>query len=111
MEIDLELLKKHFHFVTINLNDTFYYASGDGENMDVDDLEFMYPLIQQYGDDASNAYTALIRGHDPQISKHITSDFKKCKDIILQKMKADEFFCLDHNEEILERLTKQAKER
>lgn len=65
--------------ITINLNDTFYYACADSEEIDGDDIEEILPIFQKYGDDTLIAYVAVKRGHDPEIENHITEDFKSAK--------------------------------
>ena len=98
-----------FHSVGINLNDTFAYACADEERMDWDDFIDLIPMIKERGYNVLTAYAALKRGCDP-IPPLVTDEFKKCKELLIQKMKDDNHFCIDYNEEILDRLTKQAEE-
>lgn len=77
-----KLLIKDSFELQLNMNDTFYYATADVENMQAHDVKHILPLIQKYGHDAINAYVAVIRGHDPQISKRITEGYLKSKETI-----------------------------
>lgn len=99
-----------FHSVGIDVNDTFAYACSDEERMDWDDFLDVIPMIKEYGCDALIAYAALKRGCDP-IPPLITDEFKKCKELLIQKMKDDNLFCVDYNEEILDRLNKETEEK
>lgn len=50
--------------ITLNMNDTFAFASADAEDMPTYDIKHVVPLFQQYGHDALNAYAAVKRGYD-----------------------------------------------
>lgn len=74
-----KLLVESCFKMTVNLNDTFYYASADAETIEDDDSEELIPYIKKYGHDAIVAYVAIKRDHDPIIPQHITKDFKAAK--------------------------------
>ncbi len=98
--IELSKLDNMFHCVGINLNDTFTYACGDQENMDWDDFILLLPLIDEHGYDITTAYASLIRGRDP-IPPLVTDKFKECKKLLLQKLREDDDFMIDHRDDIL----------
>lgn len=75
----INILKKYAFAITFNLNDIFYYATADANDIEYDLLCILEPLIEKYGIDVIYAYTALQRGHDPQIASHITDNYIKCK--------------------------------
>lgn len=72
--------------VTINMNDSFYYASADSADIDIEDLKDLEPMIQVYGFEAFIAYEAIKRGHDPSVPILEPDDFKLAKSAILQAM-------------------------
>lgn len=53
------------HWLALNMNDTFAYATADAEYMPVEDLAPMLPVLAEYGHDALTAYAALRRGAEP----------------------------------------------
>lgn len=65
--------------ITVNMNDTFYYACADSETLESDDLITILPLITKYGDAALTAYVAIKRGHDPQVTSRLTENFYAAK--------------------------------
>ena len=78
-----EMIGSTYH-LTINLNDTFYYACADAEELDCDDALRLLPLYQKYGFDVLKAYFALKRGHDPQVKTALTKDFYKAKEELIK---------------------------
>lgn len=61
------------------MNDTFYYASADGEDVPYDEWPRLKEIYEQWGQDGLIAWVALRRGHDPQIPQNVTNQFKKAK--------------------------------
>jgi hypothetical protein len=47
--------------IQLNMNDTFAFACSDSEEMDLDDVEELLPLIHRYGRHALTAYVAVKR--------------------------------------------------
>jgi hypothetical protein len=71
--------------ISVNLNDVFYYACADTEEIWSRDAKHLVPLIMQYGcDNVLIAYTAVKRQHDPEIKEHLTENFYKAKEEILK---------------------------
>lgn len=60
-----ETLMKYCDSVSLNMNDTFAFASGDCEEMSEYDLQIMLPVILKYGADALVAYAAMARCQEP----------------------------------------------
>lgn len=75
----LKMILEDTFELTLNMNDTFYYATGDCETLEGDDLLSILPVVQKYGTDALVAYVALKRGHDPTIPQNITKNFNLAK--------------------------------
>ena len=65
--------------VSFNLNDTFYYACGDGCSIDVCDLEDLEEVFNRHGFDTVIAYEAIRRGHDPKIPQVVTESYELAK--------------------------------
>lgn len=90
-----ETLRKIFEdafAVSINMNDTFYYACADSACIDVEELSDLEPVIEKYGHHAFTAYEAIKRGHDPQIPRNCGPEFQEAKAMIKDIMvKADKY--------------------
>lgn len=83
-EILLEVLDNCFG-MAILLNDTFYYASADAEEIEAEDIRKLMPVFEKYGvRDTLVAYAAVVRGHDPKIERNITNNFIEAKKKILE---------------------------
>jgi hypothetical protein len=68
MEIKAEtykLLLQDAFTITLNANDFFEYATADGVNLETDDLPWVLPIVQEYGQDGINAVLAYIRKQEP----------------------------------------------
>lgn len=61
------------------MNDTFYYASADGEDVPYDEWPRVKQIYEEWGQDGIIAWVALRRGHDPQIPQNVTNKFKAAK--------------------------------
>lgn len=86
-----------FHEMSINLNDTFYYASADSETIYEYDIAKILPTFKKYGQDTLVAYAAIVRGHDPQIKQNITENYKEAKKE-LGALLDDDIFMMDHKD-------------
>lgn len=64
----LEVLMEDSFGIRLNMNDTFA-PMADYEDMPIDDLEPMLPLIAKYGSAALTAYAAVRRGKEPMRCK------------------------------------------
>lgn len=84
--------------IDIALNDTWYYACADSENIDSDDVPELIPYIEKYGYDAVLAYIAIKREHDPQIPDVISENFYKAKEELQILADKDEILCYQHIE-------------
>jgi len=93
LESGYKEILENLHTVEINLNDTFYYACADSEELEAEDILELIPLFENYGvRDTLVAVTAVIRGHDPKVKGVCTSKFKKAKKEI-QKMAKNGTIC------------------
>ena len=81
----LKLLDGAF-YVTFNMNDTFYWASGDSCEMPISDLKTILELYDEYGYNIVIAYEAINRGHNPTIDEVCTPLFFKAKETLLAKI-------------------------
>ncbi len=88
-----ELLSATITF-RINVSDTFEFACADSEAVDIDDIQAMLPLIEQYGPDAFTAYVAVKRDMEP-ISCQCCWDgpgYQKAKEEILKLKDSGKLF-------------------
>jgi hypothetical protein len=67
-----KMLEKYCFEVSVNCNDTFYYACADAERVDIQDLPKMLEVEEKFGGDGINAFCSLIRGED--VLKELQSD-------------------------------------
>jgi len=65
--------------IVMNLNDTFYYASADAEEIYYEDLAQLEEVLDRYGYNAIVAYVALKRGHDPMVKRSLNDEFYRAK--------------------------------
>ncbi len=72
------LIKNSFN-IEVNMNDTFWYATADSEQIEANDVDFLVPVIARYGDAAINAYVAIKRQIDPTVKQHLTYNFYRAK--------------------------------
>jgi len=61
----LDVLVRSAFYIILNMNDTFAYATADREEVDVDDLEPIFPAIVKHDYHALVAYVARVRGYEP----------------------------------------------
>ena len=59
----------HGHYV-LDMNDTFYYACADGEEVKPEEIKEVARLFRWYGFPGLNYWVAGKRGHDPEIPQH-----------------------------------------
>lgn len=102
----LENLIKFSFNLRINMNDTFHYACADVCELSSEDALDLLPFIQSVGFDAVLAYEAIKRGYDPEIKDYISKEFLEVKQLLMDKMAADENFLCDLNHQ----KKKEAKE-
>jgi len=62
--------------ITVNANDFFAYCCADAVEIDVDDLYWIGPIVEKYGNEGLNACMSFIRKQKP-IKPYITKNFKK----------------------------------
>ena len=107
-----DLLKETLDYcfsLTVNLNDTFYYASADAEEIETDDIEKMLPIMDKYGvRNTLVAYAAIKRQHDPQIPRSLTKEFYKAKEDLLKlidnkKIMSEYLFDINEDTKIMEK--------
>jgi hypothetical protein len=79
----VKLLKAHVLFFTmwggkveyfVNLNDTFDYASADGEDVTVEEFTFLVDLYEKFGHHGITAWAAL-RRVDVPIKERMTEEY------------------------------------
>jgi len=51
----------------LNMNDTFYWGTADGEEITPEDAVVVYQVAQKFGADGVTAWVAHRRGYEPQI--------------------------------------------
>lgn len=51
----------------LNMNDTFYYACGDGEKVERDEMEELIRIYEEWGSIGLTCWAAKKRGYDPCI--------------------------------------------
>lgn len=88
--------------VEVNLNDTFYYACADGEEVCADDFLDLLPFCKEYGTYKTiHAYCALKRellGNEKDLvpiwiergSRQDKKEYNKVKELILESIRKDE---------------------
>jgi len=108
---ETDLLKETLDYcfsLTVNLNDTFYYASADAEEIEPYDIKIMLPIMDKYGvRDTLVAYAAIKRQHDPQIPRSLTKEFYKAKEELLnlidsKKIMHEHVFDINQDNEVME---------
>lgn len=106
-----DLLKETLDYcfsLTVNLNDTFYYASADAEEIEPYDIKIMLPIMDKYGvRDTLVAYAAIKRQHAPQIPGSLTKEFYKAKEELLnlidsKKIMHEHVFDINQDNEVME---------
>lgn len=86
LEVYKQMLGNAF-YLTINLNDTFAYACGDAEELDVEDVEELMPLMLQYGPTpVLLALASIQRGKGKLVERPIfaVENFDVCAEEILK---------------------------
>lgn len=78
--------------ITMNLNDTFFYAAADADTISGDDLKDLMPIIEKYDYNAITAYFALKRGFDPEVQQNLNESFFKAKNEILAAINFQDIF-------------------
>jgi len=77
----LKFLKEYAHYIEINANDTFYYASADTTSVDVWDLWKAVEVESLYGAAGVIAFQAKIRDEEP-LETWQTEKYKQAKEYL-----------------------------
>lgn len=90
----MEVLLDAVFEVTLSMNDTFAFSSGDAETMSTDDFEQLIPIIAKYGHDALVAYAAVKRKAEPISCRcnHKNEQYYAAKKEIEELKKTAEYF-------------------
>ena len=84
----------HGHYV-LNMNDTFYFATADGEEVKPEEIKEVARLFSYYGFAGLTYWVAEKRGHDPEIS----SSREEVEYVRSKEQKKEYRPCgIDHNE-------------
>ena len=73
LQIDIQVDTVSF---AVNMNDTFYYACADSEEVGADEIDAVYRAWKMFGYDGVVAWTAIKRGCEP-IDECITSQYRE----------------------------------
>ncbi len=88
-----ELVKASMEF-TLNMSDTFAFATADCETMSEHDFEKMVPVIAKHGQHAFTAYVAVKRGIEPITCPcgHDGPPYQEAKKEVLALKEANKYF-------------------
>lgn len=92
MDSFCKFLEERCNSVTLNMNDTFGYASADSVEISYWDLQKLKKLYAEYGQDAFIAYAALKKRKLNPIPPLITPAYKKAKEEVLYLRKQRELW-------------------
>ncbi len=92
----LEQLLKSTGYIMLCMNDTFAFATAEGEPMAPKDFELMVPIIARYGHNAFVAYAAVKNNVEPISCRcnHINEQYYAAKKEIEEIKKSNEYFML-----------------
>jgi hypothetical protein len=75
-----QLLRNAFS-LTLNASDFFHYATADAVVLDTDDLPWVLPVIEKYGQDGIHAVMAHIRQKEP-IKRWLSVEYEMALNMI-----------------------------